>query len=78
MEFINKVVVYVYRLISRQLNKPWPVRMLCSIFTYHALEQCSKKLPIMLNIMPMSTAIMPQFVNDLLFLMTRLAQLGSS
>ena len=49
--------------------------LLCSIFTYYAFEQCSKNLPyIMLNIMPMTTAIMPQFVYDF---MTRLALLGS-
>ena len=30
-------------------------------FTYNAFEHCSKKLPIMLNIMPITTAIMPQF-----------------
>ena len=28
----------------------------------YAFEQSSKKLPIMLDIMPMTTAIMPQFV----------------
>ena len=28
----------------------------------YAFEQCSKILPIMLNIMSMTTAIMPQFV----------------
>ena len=33
-------------------------------FTYYAFEQCSKYLPIMLNIMHMTTAIMPQFVYD--------------
>ena len=38
--------------------------LLCSIFIYYAFEQCSKKLPIMLNIMPMTTAMMPQFVYD--------------
>ena len=32
-----------------------------------------KKLPIMLNIMLMTTAIMPQFVYDFIILMTRLA-----
>ena len=31
-------------------------------FTYYAFEQCSKMLPIMLNIMPITTAIMPQFI----------------
>ena len=30
----------------------------------YAFEQCSKNLPIMLNIIPMITAIMPQFVYD--------------
>ena len=36
----------------------------CSIFyLLYAFEQCSKKLPVMLNIVPM-TAIMPQFVYD--------------
>ena len=34
------------------------------IFTYHAFEQCSKDLPIMFNIMPMTSAIIPQFVYD--------------
>ena len=38
--------------------------LLCSNFTYYAFEQCSKNLPIMLNIMPITTAIMPQFVYD--------------
>ena len=31
----------------------------------------------MLNIMPLTTVIMPQFVYDFIILMTRLAQLGS-
>ena len=30
----------------------------------YAFEQCSKNLPIMLNIMPMPTAIMPKFLYD--------------
>ena len=30
----------------------------------YAFEHCSKMLPIMLNIMPMTTAIMPQFVYE--------------
>jgi len=34
--------------------------LLCSNFTYYAFEQCSKKSPIMLNIMPISISIMPQ------------------
>ena len=33
-------------------------------FTYFAFEQCSKKLPIMLNIMPITTEIIPQFIYD--------------
>ena len=36
-----------------------------------------KILPIMLNIMPIATAIMPQFIYDFIILMTRLAYLGS-
>ena len=47
--------------------------LLCSIFTYYAFEQCSKNLPIMLNIMPITTAIMPQFLYGFINLMTRLA-----
>ena len=35
------------------------------IFTYYASEQCSKNLPIMLNIIPMATTIMPPVVQDL-------------
>ena len=34
--------------------------------TYHAFEQCSKKLPIMLNIMPINAAIMPQLIYNLM------------
>lgn len=33
-------------------------------FTYYAFEQCSKNLPIMLNIMPITTAVMPQFIHN--------------
>ena len=40
------------------------LNLLCSIFTYYAFEQCSKNLPVMLNIMSMTTAIMLQFVYD--------------
>ena len=36
----------------------------------HAFQQCSKILPIMLNIMPLTTAIMPHLAYDF---MTRLA-----
>ena len=32
------------------------------IFAYYAFEQGSKRLPIMLNIMPINAAIMPQFI----------------
>ena len=39
-------------------------------FTHCAFEQCSKNVPIMLNIMPMTTEIMPHFVYNF---MTRLA-----
>ena len=44
--------------------KPRPIML--NFYTYYAFEQlqCSKNLPIMLNIMPMTTAIMPQFVYD--------------
>ena len=41
-------------------------------FTYYAFEQCSKMLPIMLNIMhmPICIAIMPQFIYIFIILMT--------
>ena len=47
--------------------------LLCSNLTYCAFEQCSKILPIMLNIMPITTAIMPQFIYNFIISMTRLA-----
>ena len=48
------------------LLSPLSPGLLCSIFTYYAFEQCSNNLPIMLNIMPMTTAIMPpQIINAL-------------
>ena len=46
------------------------------IFTYYAFEQCSKKFPIMLNIMPIKTAISYATVH-IQFLITRSAQLSS-
>ena len=47
-------------------------------FTYYAFEQCLK-LPIMFDIMPITTAIMPQFIATVLLLLRiALAQLGSS
>ena len=39
-------------------------------FTYYAFEQYSKRLPIMLNNMPTTTAIIPQLIYIILFLMT--------
>ena len=37
-------------------------------YTYYAFEQCSQKLPIMLNIMPITTPVMPQFIyNSIIF-----------
>ena len=45
-------------------GKPQPIML--NFFTYYGFEQCSKISPIILNIMPMTTAIMPQFVYDLI------------
>ena len=42
-------------------------------FSYNVFEHCSKKLPIMLNIMPITTAIMPQFVYNFIILITIIA-----
>ena len=41
-----------------------PQPIILNFFTNYVFEQCSNKLPIMLSIMPMTTAIMPQFVYD--------------
>ena len=39
------------------------------LYSYiYAFEQCSRKLPIMLNIMPLTTAIMPQFIYNFIII----------
>ena len=48
--------------------KPWPIML--KIFTYYAFEQCSKVLPIMLNIMPATTTIIYSTVHTVFILMT--------
>ena len=41
-------------------TKSWPIIL---NFTYvYAFELCLKKFPIMLNMMPIATAIVPQFI----------------
>ena len=52
---------------------PLSLGLLCSIFTYYAFEQRSKKLSIMLNIKPITTTNMLQFLNNFIILITRLA-----
>ena len=52
-------------------TKPLPIML--KSFTYYALEQCSKKLPITLNIMPATTAIMPQIIHNFITLNVILA-----
>ena len=47
--------------------------LLCLIFYLLRFWAMLKNLPIMLNIMPITTAIMPQFVYDFIILTTRLA-----
>ena len=48
-------------------GKPQTI-MLTFLHISYAFKHCLKKLPIMLNIMPITTAIMPQFVyNFILF-----------
>ena len=54
--------------------KPQPI-MLKILATYYAFEQCTKMLPIILSIMPISIAIMPQFICNFIILMTTLAYL---
>ena len=56
-----------------QPSESFPVYdiILCSKFyLYYAFEQCSITLPVMLNIMPITTAIIPQFIHFFSFLMT--------
>ena len=43
------------------------------IFPYYAFEQCSKMLPVKLNSMTLTTAIMPQFIYNFIIAMSRLA-----
>ena len=52
--------------------------LLCSNFHLLCFEHCSRKLPIMQNIMLITTAIMPQFIYNLylIVLMSTLAQFG--
>ena len=57
----------------RAIDKPQPI-MLNLLCTYYIWFWAMLKiLPIMLNIMPMTTAIMPQFIYNLIVLMTRFA-----
>ena len=51
--------------------KPWPIML--KFLPIILFEQCSKILPFMLNIMPITAAIMPQFIYNFIILMTRLA-----
>ena len=73
----TSVVQTFYTQVSLKDPFSWIVSpgLLCSIFTYYAFEHCSKKLPVMLNIMPITTAIMSQCIYNVI---ARLAQLGSS
>ena len=50
----------------------WPNMLNCLPISY-AFEQYSKELPIMLNIMPITTVIVPHFIYNFTIFMTILA-----
>ena len=68
-EYIAKYATY--SLINSAPHKA-PVYY-AQFFTYYAFEQCSKMLPVKLNIMPLTTAIMPQFIYNFIIAMSILA-----
>ena len=55
---------YPIKMCPLDTSKPWPIMLNFLPIIRYAFEQCSKNLRIMLNIMPITTAIMPQFVYD--------------
>ena len=55
-------------------TKSWPIIL---NFTYvYAFELCLKKFPIMLNMMPIATAIVPQFIYNFIIFNHQISIVG--